>query len=71
LGFALGRRHSAERVMGSFLGVVEHPPPGRLADIVQASWQVRVRDFFAKGQTWAFDVVVRVGLAVLACDPSS
>ncbi|MCU0733407.1 MAG: hypothetical protein MUE84_17735 [Hyphomonas sp.] len=57
--------------MGSLVVVVEHPPSGRLADIVQASWQVRVRDFFAKGPTRAFNVDVRVGLAGLACDASS
>lgn len=51
--------------MGPFLVVVEHPPPGGLADVVEASEQVLVQDLFAKGPVEAFDVGVLVGLAGL------
>jgi hypothetical protein len=65
LGFALGGCHAANRVMGAFLVVVEHPPPGRLADIVQAREQVLDQNLLAEGPVEALDVGVLVRLAAL------
>lgn len=47
------------------LVVLEHPPVGGLAHVVEAREQVAVEHFLAEGAVEAFDVGVLVGLARL------
>lgn len=51
--------------MGSLFVVLEHPPVGRLADIVEAGEQAMVQDLVTEGPIEALDVGVLVGLAGL------
>ena len=58
----LGRRQSAERVVGALFVVIDHPPMGGFADIVEAGEEMLVEHFFPEGPIEAFDegVLVRI-----------
>jgi len=67
----LDRRHSAERIVGSFFVVIGHPPVGGFADVVETGEKVSVGNFLAEGAIEAFDerVLIRFSwLDVLQCD---
>ena len=59
----LDRREIAERVVGSFLGVFQHPPVDGLADVVEAGKEMLVQQFVAQRAVEALDVGVLAGPA--------
>lgn len=61
----LGGRQSAERVVGALFVVIDHPPMGGLADIVEAGEEMLVEHFFPEGAVKAFYERVLVRLAGL------
>lgn len=71
LAAVLDRGHSAEQIVGSYFVVVDHPPVGGLADVVETGEQIQVEQFFAEGVIEALDEGVLIRLAwldVLQCD---
>jgi len=51
--------------MGPLFVVIDHPPVGGFADVVEASEEVLVKHFFPEGVVEAFDEGVLVRLAEL------
>ena len=56
---------AAERIMGTSLVVLDHPPVGGLAKVFDAQEQVRIENLLAERPVEAFDVGVLVGLSRL------
>lgn len=67
----LDRGHSAERIMGSRFVVVDHPPVGGFAHIVEAGEEIQVEHFLAERAIEALNEGILIWLSrldVLQCD---